>query len=139
MIGIIVCAHGNFASGVASAVKLIAGDQDKFIAIDFPEGDSHDTLKQNIETAINKLGADDGVVIFTDIPGGTPFNQSAMLTQLYKSVRVIAGTNLPAIFEVIFSRDGDVDSFVETALSAGKSGLTTFELKERGESSSDGI
>nr|MBS9782126.1 hypothetical protein [Gammaproteobacteria bacterium] len=51
-IGIIVCGHGKFASGITSTVALVAGEQDDLIAVDF---NGSDDLTVLLEQAINKL------------------------------------------------------------------------------------
>ena len=52
MVGIIVSGHGNFASGLLSTLKLIAGEQENVVGIDFIDGQGSDELKNNIKEAI---------------------------------------------------------------------------------------
>ncbi|MGL4664366.1 MAG: PTS fructose transporter subunit IIA, partial [Clostridium butyricum] len=55
MVGIIVSGHGNFASGLLSTLKLIAGEQENVVGIDFIDGQGSDELKNNIKEAINNF------------------------------------------------------------------------------------
>lgn len=142
MLGIILTGHGHFATGLLSSINLIAGKQEKVAAIDFEEGMSSDTLLKKLREAVQKLDVSEGVVVFTDIPGGTPFNQSVLLSQETSSIRVLAGTNLPALMDGLFSRETDVDEFVEKVLSSGKNGLVSYKKKTlaaRNENEEDGI
>ena len=72
MVGIIVSGHGNFASGLLSTLKLIAGEQENVVGIDFIDGQGSDELKNNIKEAINNF--EDEVFILTDLAGGTRIN-----------------------------------------------------------------
>ena len=79
LIGIIVTGHGNFASGLASSIEVIAGKQDKFEAIDFPIGSTNTELAKQLQEAVDRLNCSD-IIFCTDIAGGTPFNQSVILS-----------------------------------------------------------
>lgn len=131
MLNIIITGHGNFASGLSSSIELIAGKQTGLKAIDFEEGMSSESLNKELRNAIEELNQDDGVVLFTDIPGGTPFNQSVLLVSEFPKMRALSGTNLPALLDGIFSRSESLDCFVDKVLDAGKKGLVTYETKKK--------
>lgn len=140
MIGIILSGHGNFATGVQSAFQLIAGKQEKFEAVDFEEGMSSESLHQRLQEKISKIGIGNEIVIFTDIPGGTPFNQSVMLSAENKNIKVIAGTNLPILLDGLFKRELPLEEYVLSVLEAGKNGVVTFgEKMEEKTVEEDGI
>ena len=65
LIGIIVTGHGNFASGLASSIEVIAGKQDKFEAIDFPIGSTNTELAKQLQEAVDRLNCSD--IIFCTI------------------------------------------------------------------------
>ena len=110
MIGVILTGHASFADGVASAVKLIGGEQEKFVIVNFREGDSGEGLAGKLQQAVEELGCQE-VVFCTDLPGGTPFNQSVLLsTKLSNECRVFTGTNLPFLLSILFDRE---DSLAE--------------------------
>lgn len=132
MIGIIVSGHGNFASGLLSTLKLIAGEQENVIGIDFIDGQGPDELKNNIKEAINNL--DDDILILTDLAGGSPFANSVLLKQelINKNIAVISGTNIPMLLEVVLGRANlDLKDLIKTATEAGVNGINIFELKEK--------
>ena len=56
MIGVILTGHAGFADGVASAVKLIGGDQEKFAVVNFLEEDSGESLAGKLQQAVEELG-----------------------------------------------------------------------------------
>lgn len=87
LIGIIVTGHGNFASGLASSIEVIAGKQDKFEAIDFPIGSTNTELAKQLQEAVDRLNCSD-IIFCTDIAGGTPFNQSVILSTHLPIVRL---------------------------------------------------
>ncbi len=130
MIGMILCGHGNFASGMYSAIKLIAGEQEDFATVDFSVGMSSEELKEQLLVQIAKTENGNGVVIFTDIPGGTPFNQAVLLSTENESVKIVSGTNLPLLLESSFKRDLSLAEFVSQALKSGAEGLKTFKITE---------
>ena len=107
LIGIIVTGHGNFASGLASSIEVIAGKQDKFEAIDFPIGSTNTELAKQLQEAVDRLNCSD-IIFCTDIAGGTPFNQSVILSTHLPNSKVISGTNVPVLLEALFSRANEI-------------------------------
>ncbi len=133
MIGIIVTGHGNFASGISSSVKLIAGLPEKYEQVDFIETDTIDDLSRNLDTAINKLNDCNGIIIFTDLVGGSPFKASVELSMKYDNVAVLSGTNLGMLIETSMARNfiEDLDTLCNSALSTGKDQAIRYEYVER--------
>lgn len=76
MIGIVVSGHIHFASGVASAVRAIAGEQEQMCYVDFVETMSTDELELALRQAAQAVDSGDGVLFLTDIPGGSPANRA---------------------------------------------------------------
>lgn len=110
MIGVILTGHAGFADGMASAVNLVGGEQEKFAVVNFVEGDSGEGLAAKLQKAVEELGCEE-VVFCTDLPGGTPFNQSVLLSgRLSHACRVFTGTNLPFLLTILFDRE---DSLAE--------------------------
>ena len=99
MIGCILTGHGTFANGLADALSMIAGDQDYFIPVPFIEAGAASYPETLASTISDLLDQTDGVLIFCDLLGGTPFNQAMMLSQNYNNVEVVTGTYLPMLLE----------------------------------------
>ena len=74
MIGFIVTGHGNFATGITSAVTLVTGITDGVIACDFDDMSSFDSIRVKLEKAVEELKDYDDIVIFCDLLSGTPYN-----------------------------------------------------------------
>lgn len=123
MIKVIVVAHGQFASGILTSLKLIAGEVENIEAIDFSEGMSAQELKARIKSAI--LGKRE-VLILTDLLGGTPFKVSVELAteQKEQNVVVLSGLNLAMILEANFSRlTDDLEQLVGKLITTSKDGI----------------
>lgn len=129
MAGIVVTGHGNFATGLMSAVELIAGKQEKVIAVDFVDGMSVSELDMELRRAAAAVDSDTGVVFFSDLVGGSPFKSSVLLGQTLDA-EVIAGSNLPMILSVIFTAAGQKAADVkDQALAEGKNGVIAFTMQ----------
>ena len=140
MIGLIVTGHANFGSGMTSSVNLIAGEQEAYRYVDFLPTYGTEELTEEIAKAMDELKDCEGIIIFTDLMGGSPFNVAASLGQ--ENVRIVAGTNLPMLVEIVMSRKfmDDLDGLVESVLETGKEQVTKYEFKQVvQEESEDGI
>ena len=135
MIGIIETGHGHFPSGLFSAVSLVAGKPERAEAVDFTEGMRQAELREELEAAVNRLESEE-ILILADLVGGTPFNTAASLRtdRQDKSIKVVAGVNMPALVEAVFSRSMfGLDQLTENLLKAGRDGLVNLDGMENGE------
>ena len=135
MTGIIITGHGHFPTGLLSAVSLVAGKPEKVEAVDFTEGMSQAELREELEAAVNRLESEE-ILILADLVGGTPFNTAASLRtdRQDKSIKVVAGVNMPALVEAVFSRSMfGLDQLTENLLKAGRDGLVNLDGMENGE------
>lgn len=134
MVGIIVTGHGNFATGVLSAAKLIAGTPEKLIGIDFTENDTVETLEEKIKKGIEELGTEE-ILVLADLAGGSPFKVSATIgVSSDKNIKVLSGTNLGMIIETALLRDGkNLEEVVAFAKESGVTSIQEFEMKVKKE------
>lgn len=143
MIGLIISGHGNFASGLHSSIKLIAGEPVNVQYVDFNESDSTETLKEKYYTSLKAIDNCDSILAITDLAGGSPFKTLVEVkTEIEKPMEVIGGTNLPMALEISMTKDiiEDLHSLVESALEIGKNGVVKFEFIAHEEvESEDGI
>ena len=130
MVGFILTGHGQFAPGLASAIAMVAGDQPAFAVVPF-KGDEAATYGDDLRAAITVMRAEcDGVLVFTDLLGGTPFNQSMMIAQDIDDVEAITGTNLPMVIELLFLRaNAGLAELAEQAVSVGQAGVTAQTIE----------
>ncbi|QWL67044.1 PTS galactosamine/N-acetylgalactosamine transporter subunit IIA [Aeromonas jandaei] len=127
MLGIIICGHGGFASGLERAMRQILGEQEAVIAIDFPESSTTALLQAQCEAALAEVDKGDGVVFLTDLLGGTPFRVASTLSLHQPEREVITGTNLQLLLEMALERDGlSAREFRRQALDCGHRGLTSL-------------
>ena len=130
MIGFILTGHGHFSNGLKSALDMIAGPQEAFEIVPFEEAEAGaygDKLREAVRDMRAKT---DGVLVFCDLMGGTPFNQSMMITAEQDNVSVVAGTNLPMLIDIVMARtpESSAEDLVAEAVEVGKEGVCHMEL-----------
>lgn len=131
MIGLIISGHGNFASGLRTSLKLIAGEASNVEFVDFEETDSIENLRRKYYIALNKLNNCESVLALTDLAGGSPFKTLVEIkTEIEKPMEVIGGTNLPMLLELSMTKDiiDDLYSLCDSALDIGKNSVVKFEF-----------
>lgn len=130
MIGVIVSGHGNFATGITSALNLILGNQDNYKTVDFPESDTATELENNIKNAIQSLSHCEKIIIFCDLLSGSPFNISIMEAMKNENIKVIYGTNLAMLIESMMKRNMGVefDNIVNEAIEVGQTQIGLFTV-----------
>lgn len=130
MVGIIVVGHGEFAKGLSSAVEIIAGRQDEYLKLSFSYGMTPEQLKAEIKDAIEHLNTERGVLIFTDLMGGTPFKESVEISLQYDNVKVITGTNTAMLLEAVLMRSAitNVRDFAINLKETGRSQVDYFDF-----------
>lgn len=142
MIGLLVTGHANFGSGMTSSVNLIAGEQEAYRYVDFLPTYSLDDLSREISKALDELKDCEGVLVFADLMGGTPFNTAVQVGHPRGNVNVVAGTNLPMLLEVVMTRkfEEDLEELTKVALETGSEQVARYELKHvEQQTSDDGI
>lgn len=129
MIGIIVCGHGHFATGLTSSLHLIMGEQENYIAVDFPAGDTKTELEANIEEAVIAYAHMDHILVMCDLLSGSPFNTAIMLAMKQPNIHVVYGVNLGMLIETVLKRnfDATIEELMETAITTGKQQIGMFE------------
>jgi PTS system mannose-specific IIA component len=105
MIGVLVTTHGNLGNELIKAAELIRGSLKGILHISVDQTKGVEDLKKEISTAIRKLDQGRGVLILTDLFGGTPSNISLSFMKEGK-VEVITGVNLPMLLKLPDIREG---------------------------------
>jgi len=103
MVGLVVIAHAGLARELLNAAEMIVGTIDKSEAIGIGSGDSVEQIMDNVEQAIRKV-SQNGVIIMTDMFGGTPSNLSLSFLR-ENEVEVLTGVNLPMLMKFATERD----------------------------------
>ena len=98
MIGVVVVTHGQLATELLNATETIVGDLPQFAAVSIGWHEDTEDARGEIEQAVARVRQDRGVLILTDMFGGTPSNLA--LTFLGDDVEVITGVNLPMLIKL---------------------------------------
>src|SRR5438874_10404145 len=120
MLGIVIVTHGNLAAELLSAVQHIVGIQSHIKTVCIGPNDDMDQRRNEITAAITSVDLGKGVVLVTDMFGGTPCNLA--LAHLKKDkVEVLAGANLPSLIKLVGLRtDASLDKAVTEAIKSGR-------------------
>jgi len=100
MVGVLIITHGNLAKELLEAAKIIVGDIDRTVGVSIGWDDDVQQARKKVEDAMEKVSDGEGVIILTDMFGGTPTNISlSFLTQ--GTVEVVTGVNLPMVIKTL--------------------------------------
>lgn len=124
MIGLILVTHGKLAEEFVHAMQHVVGRQDDIVTVCIGPNDDMERRRREIADAIKAVDSGKGVIVLTDLFGGTPSNLAISLMQAGK-VEVIAGINLPMLIRLAGARKGmDVTAAVVAARDAGRNYIT---------------
>ncbi|KNG93190.1 PTS sugar transporter subunit IIA [Pseudaestuariivita atlantica] len=119
MIGIVIVAHGGLAHEYKSAVEHVVGRKDGMRAISIAPEDDRAAKQLEICAAADDVDTGDGVVVVTDMFGGSPSNLS-LKACAPDNRRIVYGANLPMLIKLAKCRCLEVDDAVDRALNAGR-------------------
>jgi PTS system mannose-specific IIA component len=120
MIGLVLVTHGHLAEEFVSALEHIVGPQSAIETVAIGADDKMDTRRADISTAVKRADSGSGVIILTDMFGGTPSNLAISLLEIGR-VEVVAGLNLPMLVKLARVRkDYDLDKAAAAAQDAGR-------------------
>src|SRR3981081_3482496 len=120
MIGVVVVTQGQLASELVNAAEMIVGDLPRFTAVSIGWHDEVNEAREDIAQAIDRVRGDAGVLLLTDMFGGTPSNLG--MTFLEKDrVEVITGVNLPMLIKLAgLRRSSELLASAQERLAAGR-------------------
>ena len=107
MIGVVVVTHGQLANELVNAAEMIVGDLPQFTAVSIGWHDDVNDAREDIAQAIERVrgpGSPDGVLLLTDMFGGTPSNLGMTFLETDR-VEVITGVNLPMLIKLAGLRE----------------------------------
>jgi len=119
LIGIVIVAHGGLAREYLGAIEHVVGPQPGIRAIAIEGDHDRDAKQGEICKAADEVDTGSGVVIVTDIFGGSPSNLS-LKACAPDDRRILYGANLPMLLKLAKSRDKDLPDAVRAALDAGR-------------------
>lgn len=120
MIGFVIVTHGRLANEFRAALEHVVGPQKQVETISIEADDDLAVRREDILAAVAKVDAGRGVVLLTDMFGGTPSNL-AISVMAQAKVEVIAGVNLPMLIKLASVRaDMPLDKAIAEAQEAGR-------------------
>ncbi|WP_045210718.1 PTS sugar transporter subunit IIA [Desulfonatronovibrio magnus] len=122
MIGIIVVTHGDFGQSLLNAASMIMGDDDNchFLGVDVTR--PMNEIIEELKSRVAEMDQGQGVLILTDMFGGTPTNISLSLLNP-GSIEVITGVNLPMLLKALGGRTKKIEDLAQEIKGAGKQGI----------------
>lgn len=103
MIGVLIITHGNLGNELIKAAELIKGKLEGVGSVSVDQTKGMEDIKKEISTAIKKLNRGQGVLILTDLFGGTPSNISLSFLK-EGTLEVVTGVNLPMLLKLYDKR-----------------------------------
>lgn len=129
MLGIIVIGHGRFSEGIISALELIVGKQEKLYPILYEADSNPEILANQLEDIISKIH-NDGIIIFTDLKGGYPYQAAVTIASKFSNIEILSGTNIAMLLEACILRQSDNSlDIVYKLIETGKSQVDRFEFE----------
>ena len=119
MIGIVIVAHGGLAQEYLRAIEHVVGRQSGMRAIAIEPDHNRPDKEQEICDAADAVDTGGGVVVVTDLFGGSPSNLSLMACRP-QNRRILYGANLPMLIKLAKSRQLKIENAVRLAMDAGK-------------------
>ena len=108
MIGVVICCHGKMGEGMRDAAEMIVGAQEQLAVVSVNPGDNGTEILESLTEAFKEVDDGQGVLLLTDLFGGTPTNIGcALLSEA--TVEVVTGFNLPLLIKAITSRNNGAD------------------------------
>ena len=124
MIGLVLVTHGRLAHEFVVAMAHVVGEQERIIPVSIGPDDDMEERRADIASAIGEVDAGKGVIVLTDLFGGTPSNLAISLLEPGR-IEVIAGINLPMLIRLGGARKAmKVVDAVAAAREAGRKYIT---------------
>ncbi|MGX7876304.1 PTS sugar transporter subunit IIA [Mesorhizobium sp. ORM6] len=120
MIGLVLVTHGQLATEFRHAVEHVVGPQDNFETVAIGADDDMEQRRRDIVDAVARVDTGAGVIVLTDMFGGTPSNLAISVMESGRT-EVIAGMNLPMLIKLSSIRKGDnMTAALDEAQAAGR-------------------
>ena len=119
MIGLMIITHGNLALELKSAMEHVIGDQNDIEIFSITPEDDIDIQKNNIEKKLKELNQGKGVIILTDVFGGTPSNLALNFLEP-GIIEIMSGVNLPMLIKICQLRDKNILEVIQEGKNAAQ-------------------
>ena len=120
MIGLVLVTHGQLATEFRAALEHVVGHQEALEAVSIGPDDDMEARRRDIVAAVERVNNGAGVILLTDMFGGTPSNLAISVMEAGR-IEVVAGVNLPMLIKLASVReDGDLETVACCAQDAGR-------------------
>ncbi len=120
MIGLVLVTHGRLAAEFRAALEHVVGPQEGIETVSIGPDDDMERRRAEIVKTVERVDSGDGVILLTDMFGGTPSNLAISVMEDIQ-VEVLSGMNLPMLIKLVSIRDGaSLEDAVEQAQDAGR-------------------
>ena len=126
-IGIVIVAHGGLAPEYRAAVEHVTGPQEGMIAITIAADEDRDAKQSEICAAADDVDQGAGVVVVTDMFGGSPSNLSLRACRP-QNRHILYGANLPMLIKLVKCRNKPIEQAVDLALTAGRKYINSHDV-----------
>jgi len=124
MIGLLIVTHCDLGKEFLNAAEFIVGNMNDAQVVSITQSTDSEEIRKTIESKISELDKGKGVIILTDMFGGTPSNLSLSFLKRDK-VEVLSGVNLPMVISIAQNRTGmKLGELAEKAQEAGKMSIS---------------
>jgi mannose PTS system EIIA component len=135
VIGVVVVTHGQLANELVNAAEMIVGDLPQFTAVSIGWHDDVNDARGDISQAIERVRGEEGVLLLTDMFGGTPSNLGMTFLEKDK-LEVITGVNLPMLIKLAsLRRSSDLLAVAKEMRDHGRNAIWVASDLLRGEKS----
>lgn len=129
MIGVVVVTHGDLAQELLRTTESIVGPQENFAAVSVNAERDAELERRAVEKAIRKVDKGDGVLLLTDLFGGTPSNICLSFLR-DMNVEVVSGVNLPMLIKLPFyTNNHSLQEAANLAMEYGKRNISVASLR----------
>ena len=135
MIGVVVVTHGQLATELVNAAEMIVGDLPQVTAVSIGWHDEVNHAREDIAQAIERVRGEEGVLLLTDMFGGTPSNLGMTFLEIDR-LEVITGVNLPMLIKLAsLRRSSNLLAVAQEMRDHGRSAIWVASDLLRGEKS----
>ena len=131
-VGVILATHADYGAALLRAAEFILVSIHDCSSIQVDLSQDVEGTVVRLKDAVSLLDRGHGVIILTDMFGGTPTNLSLSLMNNTEKIEVVTGVNLPMLLKVFESRHHDLHELAELALDAGRKGIVSAGAFLRG-------
>jgi PTS system mannose-specific IIA component/PTS system mannose-specific IIB component len=129
MIGAVIISHGKISDAVLDALYLIAGEQEKIVAVS-NMGRDLKQLEDDLHSARKKLEGCKEIIFFADLQGGSCSIICRKLLRQYKNYALITGYNLPMLIEFTFYRERPLEEVLRILETKGKREINIYSYSD---------